>query len=187
MNFANVDQVLQHCRMVLMLTCIVYYAAIMQRLWSVRPLWWEFRTTAAQSPPSNRWRSTTTGTSPAGKRPLICQAILPCHSPDSHPRVTTPALCQITTLRQWTPPEWTPPVHHCIVVLITVGPRRISTAVLSSTALRLNSVPQTSMMVSALHPTVTTVLHLDMVMLRTNLLCHTSAWVSCAAPIFPSR
>ena len=226
-------------------------AATTQRFWSVRPLWWEFKTTVAQRTPSSRWHSTTTGTSPVGQPLLIGQAILPCpshtshplvashpletshplligqailpcpsrtsHPPmsshpletshplligqavlpcpsrtshplvTSHPPVTTLAPCQIVTLLQWTHP-----VHHCTVVLITEEPHLTSTAVLTATALLQNStvpsqtmtVPHHTMAIQVLLLTVTTALHLIMVVVHTKHLCLTSAWVSCATFCF---
>ena len=162
-------------------------AATTQRFWSVRPLWWEFKTTVARRTPSSRWRSTTTGTSPAGHPLLIGQAILPCHSHTSHPPVTTLAPCQIVMLLQWTHP-----VHHCTVVLTTEEPHLTSTAVLTATALLQNStvpsqtmtVPHCTMAIQVLLLTVTTALHLIMIAVYTKHLFHTSAWVSCATFCF---
>ena len=199
-----------------------YCAATTQRFWSVRPLWWEFKTTVAQRTPSSKWHSTTTGTSPVGQPLLIGQAILPCpsrtsHPPMpshpletshplligqavlpcpsrtshplviSHPPVTTLAPCQIVMLLRWTHP-----VHHCTVVLITEEPHLTSTAVLTATALLQNStvpsqtmtVPHHTMAIQVLLLTVTTALHLIMVVVHTKHLCLTSAWVSCATFCF---
>lgn len=164
-----------------MQTCLCCFAATMQHLWSVQPLWWESRTTDAQRPPSSRWRSTTTGTSAEGQPHLIGPAILPCHRHISHLPVTILIPCHIMTLRQWTLS-----VHHCTVVVITAGLHLTSIAVLIITVLLLDSTvpsqtakaPQITMVIPVLHLTVTTVLHPIMVVVNTNLLCPISAWVS---------